>query len=325
MAGSAPVAAPWAATLSAYARHETMARVAVLTYLGPEGTFTHRAAHDLARPGEELAPLGSVPEVVQSVESGKAAAGVVAFENSLEGPVPTNLDELLLQTEKCVIAGERVLPVSFTLFRAREDESPLRGVSSHPFGLAQCSRFITERGIETREASSTAGACRDLADSPSPGWSALGPPMAGELYELRVEAERVEDDDRAATRFVVLRTACPGPSGKDRSAFAFRPIHDEPGSLVRLLQEFSLREINLTAIKSRPTKELLGEYIFYIECEGHIADSRLRDAVTAMLRFKSETRFLGSFPEDPGRPAQHRSDASDAARIYEEMINKVGS
>ncbi len=294
-----------------------------LTYLGPEGTFTHQAARDLARAGEVLVACRSVQEVVQSVESGHAQAGVVAFENSLEGPIPANLDELLLQTTRCVIAGERVLSVSFSLFRAPDDRSPLRGVCSHAFGLAQCSQFIAQRGLETRETTSTASACRELAQSPSPGWGAIGPPVAGELYGLRTEAEQLENDERAATRFMVLRTSCPGPTGKDRSAFAFRPTHDEPGSLVRLLQEFSLREINLTAIKSRPTKVLLGEYIFYIECQGHIADGGLRDAVSGMLRFKSETRFLGSFPEDPERPRQHQPDRAEAALAYQRMLDKV--
>jgi prephenate dehydratase len=304
-------------------RSARIAAMANLTYLGPEGTFTHQAAKDLARQGEELEALGSVREVVQSVESGAAAAGVVAFENSLEGPVPANLDELLLQTKRCMIAGERVLPVSFTLFRTQADEEPLRGVTSHAFGLAQCSRFIEENGLETREATSTAGACRDLAESPSEGWGAIGPPLAGELYGLRIEREHIEDDERATTRFVVLRTSCPEPTGKDRSAFSFLPSHDEPGSLVRLLQEFALRDINLTAIKSRPTKELLGEYIFYIECEGHIREPHLRDAVMGVLRFESVTRFLGSFPEDAGRPAQHRVDGASAAATYEQMLGKI--
>jgi prephenate dehydratase len=296
-----------------------------LSYLGPEGTFTHQAARDLARAGEELVPLGSVREVVQSVESGEAAAGVVAFENSLEGPVPANLDELLLQTTRCMISGERVLPVSFTLFRTPGDDSPLRGVMSHAFGLAQCSRFIEESGVETSEALSTAGACRDLADSPREGWGAIGPPVAGDMYGLRAERERIEDDERAATRFVLLRTSCPEPTGKDRSAFSFRPSHDEPGSLVRLLQEFALRDINLTAIKSRPTKELLGEYIFYIECEGHIREPHVRDAVLGVLRFQSMTRFLGSFPEDAGRPEQHRVDGTGVAAAYEQMLGKIES
>ena len=294
-----------------------------LSYLGPEGTFTHQAARDLAREGEELTPLGSVREVVQSVESGAAAAGVVAFENSLEGPVPANLDELLLQTTRCMISGERVLPVSFTLFRSPGDESKLTGVRSHSFGLAQCSRFIEENGLEVREAASTAGACRDLAEQPREGWGAIGPPVAGEMYGLRAEHEHIEDDERATTRFVLLRTSCPEATGKDRSAFSFLPSHDEPGSLVRLLQEFALRDINLTAIKSRPTKELLGEYIFYIECEGHITEPHLRDAVLGVLRFDSVTRFLGSFPEDVGRPAQHRVDGSSASAKYDQMLGKI--
>jgi prephenate dehydratase len=92
---------------------------------------------------------------------------------------------------------------------------------------------------------------------------------------------------------------------------------------VRLLQEFALRDINLTAIKSRPTKELLGEYIFYIECEGHIREGHLRDAVLGVLRFQSVTRFLGSFPEDPGRPEQHRVDGSGVAAAYEQMLGKI--
>lgn len=294
-----------------------------LTYLGPEGTFTHQAAKDLARDGEELVPLGSVRDVVQSVESGEAAAGVVAFENSLEGPVPANLDALLLQTSRCVISGERVLPVSFTLFRNPEDQSPLTGVTSHAFGLAQCSRFLEEANVETKEAASTAGACRDLAGEPREGWGAIGPPAAGDMYGLRAERAHIEDDERATTRFVVLRTSCPEPTGKDRSAFSFLPSHDEPGSLVRLLQEFALRDINLTAIKSRPTKELLGEYIFYIECEGHIQEPHLRDAVLGVLRFQSVTRFLGSFPEDAGRPEQHRVDGTGATAAYEQMIGKI--
>ena len=294
-----------------------------LTYLGPEGTFTHQAARDLASDGEELVPLGSVRDVVQSVESGEAAAGVVAFESSLEGPVPANLDELLLRTTRCMISGERVLPISFTLFRTEDDQTPLTAVTSHAFGLAQCSRFIEAEKVEAYETASTAGACRDLAESPRSGWGAIGPPMTGEMYGLRAEREHIEDDERAATRFILLKTSCPEPTGKDRSAFSFRPSHDEPGSLVRLLQEFALRDINLTAIKSRPTKELLGEYIFYIECEGHIREGHVRDAVLGVLRFQSVTRFLGSFPEDDGRPAQHRVDGSNATAAYEQMLGRI--
>lgn len=299
--------------------------MALVAFLGPEGTFTHAAARDLSGPGDELRPLPSAAAVVQAVEAGEADGGVVAFESSLEGPVPGNLDEILLGTRRCVIAGERALPVAFALLRAPGDAAPLVGVASHPFGLLQCSRFIAERGLEVRETTSTAQACAELADGAMPGWGALAPAIAGELYGLERDGEDPADRAEATTRFVLLRTACPGPTGRDRSAFVVRPRRDEPGSLVRLLQEFSVRGINLTTIKSRPTKELLGEYLFLIECEGHIAEPRVRDAVLGLLRSPGETRFLGSFPEDPGRPGHPRAAESDdaAAQAYAAMLRVV--
>jgi prephenate dehydratase len=296
--------------------------MAVLAYLGPEGTFSHQAAIDVAAPGDELVPLSTAPEVVRAVEAGRAAAGVVAFENSLQGPVSENLDEILAG-HRCLIAGERVLAVSFALFRTPGDEAPLAGVVSHPFALLQCSGFIQSRGLETAESTSTAAACRELAAAPRPGWGAIGPRVAGEQAGLVAVEEGIEDADRAETRFVVLRASCPPPTGRDRSAFALVPRSDEPGSLVRLLQEFSVRGINLTAIKSRPTKVTLGEYVFFIECEGHIADALLRDAVLGLLRFPGEVRFLGSYAEDPARPPRPARPVPADVAAYEAMRARV--
>jgi prephenate dehydratase len=197
-------------------------------------------------------------------------------------------------------------------------------VVSHPFGLGQCREFIRSRGLSQVEAASTAGACRDLAASPSPGVGALAPLAAAVVYGLRVEATGLEDESAPSTRFVLMRSSCPDRTGRDRTCFVVTPRRDEPGSLVRLLQEFSVRGINLVTIESRPTRGLLGEYRFLIECEGHIADAHVRDAVLGLLRFPGETRFLGSFPEDPSRaPRTGPADGGEAVRGYEEMLERV--
>jgi prephenate dehydratase len=297
--------------------------VSTLAYLGPEGSFTHQAALDVARAHDELAPAPTAVDVVRAVASDAADGGVVAFENSLEGSVSENLDEIL-GSPGAVIAGERILPVSFALLRAPGDETPLRAVASHPFALAQCSAFIREHDLEAVEAASTAAASRDLAGD---GVGALAPVTAAAVYGLRVEREGLEDDAAPTTRFVVLRPRCPAPTGRDRSFFVVTPRRDEPGSLVRLLQEFSVRGINLTTIESRPTRALLGEYRFLIECEGHVADAHVRDAVLGLLRFPGETRFLGSFPEDPARygHAPPPTAPPEAVMGYERMLEQVES
>jgi prephenate dehydratase len=260
--------------------------------------------------------------VVRAVAAGAVAGGVVAFENSLEGSVAENLDEIL-HTQAVVLAGERALPVSFALLRAAGDETPLRAVASHPFALAQCARFLREHRLEAIEAASTAAAARELAAAP-PGIGALAPVTAAAVYGLRVEREGLEDETGPSTRFVVLRSRCPAPTGRDRSFFVVTPRQDQPGSLVRLLQEFSVRGINLTTIESRPTRALLGEYRFLIECEGHVADAHVRDAVLGLLRFPGETRFLGSLPEDPGRRGHAPlADPPEAVAGYERMMEQV--
>ena len=300
--------------------------MATLAYLGPEGSFTHRAALDVAREQDELRPAATAVDVVRAVAAGAVEGGVVAFENSLEGSVAENLDEIL-RSSSAVLAGERVLPVSFALLRAPGDGAPLRAVASHPFALAQCSGYLREHRLEAIEAASTAAAARELAEGGAPGVGALAPAGAAEVYGLRVERDGLEDEAAPSTRFVVLRARCPAPTGRDRSFFVVTPRRDEPGSLVRLLQEFSVRGINLTTIESRPTRALLGEYRFLIECEGHIADAHIRDAVLGLLRFPGETRFLGSFPEDPAR-REHAPGPEvppEAVLGYERMLEQVQS
>lgn len=299
--------------------------MADLAFLGPEGTFTHRAAIDLAQAGERLVALDHADEVIAAVTGGSADGAVIAFENSLDGPVAANLDLLIATDEDVVIVAERVIPVAFDLWRLPGDDAPLTGVVSHAVGLAQCQGFIRGHGLATRAASSNAVACREVADEARTGWAALAGPDAGAQFGLVATERGIRDDERASTRFLRLGRRSPGPTGRDRSAFVLYPDQDRAGSLVSLLQEFSGRGVNMTAIKSRPTKELLGEYVFFVEIQGHLQDARVRDATLGLLAGSVAVRFLGSYPEDPTRPEPRRprEDVSDEERRLGLMLERT--
>src|ERR671929_411983 len=132
-----------------------MAGRPVTAFLGPEGTFSHRAALELAPAGLELDAMETAEEVLEAVEAGAVAAGVIALENSLEGPVTANLDALLHDTRASLIAGERILPVSFSAYRRPGDRAEPRLGRSHPVGVAQCTRWIRRLGILTEASAST--------------------------------------------------------------------------------------------------------------------------------------------------------------------------
>jgi prephenate dehydratase len=132
--------------------------------------------------------------------------------------------------------------------------------------------------------------------------AAVAPPAAGELYGLATLAHDIADHRGAVTRFVLLtRAGTPPPaSGNDRTTLVAYLRADHAGALLEILTEFASRGVNLTRIESRPTKERIGQYCFSIDCEGHITEERVGDALAALKRVCADVRYLGSYPRRDG-------------------------
>ncbi len=128
--------------------------------------------------------------------------------------------------------------------------------------------------------------------------AAVSAPVAINHYPLRELATGVADVADAKTRFLLLRRpgALPEPTGADRTSLVVTTA-DRVGVLAELLTELALRGISLTRIESRPTKGRLGEYRFYIDLLGHVAEPRVGDALAALHRHCRQARFLGSYPQ----------------------------
>jgi prephenate dehydratase len=276
-------------------------------YLGPAGTFSHEALMDAPGAGAwELAPLPTIYDTVIAVHERRVDRALVPIENSLEGSVNATLDALALETDDLVIVGERVHAIRYCLLAgAPVALDAIRTVISHPQASAQCARFIRTRlaGAEVVAASSTAEAARMVAegelDEARGPWAALGNRLAAELYGCEVLLAGVEDVADNETRFVWIAPAerpTGGEHGPWKTALVFWGVGDEaPGWLVRCLAEFSTRGVNLTRIESRPRKQGLGRYMFFVDLEGHARDAPVAEAVAA-LRVHAETvRVLGSF------------------------------
>src|SRR5688500_15918105 len=202
-------------------------------YLGPEGTFTEAAL--LSLPGAAAAerlPFTTVPAALDAVRSGQVELAVVALENSVEGSVPTTLDELATG-EPLQIVGEIHLPVEFALLvRPGTDFADIKTVASHPHAQPQCRRWLAEHipDAEWRAATSNAEAAQHVADGHYD--AALAGSFAAARYGLGILAEDIHDVADAVTRFVELRRPCapPAPSGTDRTTVAAFIGEDHPGA-----------------------------------------------------------------------------------------------
>ena len=127
-------------------------------------------------------------------------------------------------------------------------------------------------------------------------------------------AHDIGDNPGAVTRFVLVSRPGPPPprTGADRTTVVAYIAEDHPGALLEVLTEYAVRGVNLTRIESRPTGDGLGRYCFTIDCEGHVADARVGEALVGLRRVCADVRFLGSYPRADGEPATVRRGTSDA-------------
>jgi prephenate dehydratase len=283
-------------------------------YLGPEGTFTEAAL--LAFTGgaqPEALPCPTIEATLEAVRNGSADRAIVPIENSVEGAVTTTLDELATGPELAITA-EVLLPVTFALLgRPGTALADVKTVGGHPQAQAQCRHWLAAHlpGAQWRPASSNAEAARQAAEGGID--AALAGEFAAGRYGLTVIAGEVNDVPEAVTRFVVAGLPGPVPArtGADRSSLVAFLRADRPGALMEILTEFAVRGVNLTRIESRPTGDGLGRYCFSIDCEGHLDDARVGEALMGLRRVCADVRFLGSYPRRDGGGTSVRPGTSD--------------
>jgi prephenate dehydratase len=277
-------------------------------YLGPPGTFSHEAL----LPAAQIEPVEypTLHATVLAVHDSEVDRALVPIENALEGSVNPTLDALAFETDDVVIVGELRHPVHHCLVARAPLELPeIRTVVSHPQATAQCARFLRETlpGATVVAAASTADAVRQVAaqNPAAPGgagpFAALGTAVAARIYGCVVLRENVEDDPANETRFVWIAPAGAVPEppahGRWKTALVFWGAGSAgPGWLVRCLSEFASRGVNLVRIESRPRRQRLGEYMFFVDLEGAEADPEVAGAIAGLRAQADVVRVLGSFP-----------------------------
>lgn len=277
----------------------------VFAYLGPAGTYTDEAARAFAaRLGIDepnLFECASFDEVFDCVDRGKCEFGVVAKENSLEGSVTATLDNFAFKSQASIL-GEHVLDIHHCLVLHPDAKlEDVTCVASHAQGLAQCRRFLAERlsGRATVTTSSTAESARMAAEDVHV--ASIANAFAAELHGARVAVRDIEDHFGNQTSFALIgRQGHPPVFRGDRykTSLALFLQVDRAGTLNMILSEFAYAGINLSMIQSRPTKQALGDYMFFIEFKEDANTLPVQTALNCLRLKLREVKVLGSYPVD---------------------------
>lgn len=270
-----------------------------IAHLGPSGTYSEQAAiaycNRLQQEGQEtvLHPYPSIPQTLKAVAQGEVQIAVVPVENSIEGSVAVTLD-MMWQLDALQIQLALVLPISHVLLSHAQSLETLQVIYSHPQALAQCQSWLAQflPNVNLIPANSTTEALQHLEREITAG--AISSLRAAQLYNLPILARGISDYPDNCTRFWVLSrqssaTEC------SHTSLAFSLPANVPGALVKPLQVFAQRNINLSRIESRPTKRSLGEYLYFIDLEGDYHNSAVKSALAELTVHTEVLKNFGSY------------------------------
>jgi prephenate dehydratase len=280
----------------------------IIGVLGLKGSYSEKAAMQwIEKNGTNNAHIleycGDIQDVFVLLKNGSCDIGVVPLENSIEGSVGVTLD-MLLENDMTVI-GETIVAIEHCLL-SRGKKEDIKVILSHPQGLGQCRHFLKEHfpEAELRTTGSTSHAAKLATEFEE--MAAIASPDTAGLYDLNIIMPDIQDMKQNHTRFIIIaKPDSPvarslmmkdGQEEACKTSIIVYLDKDRPGALYEILGEFARNDINLTRIESRPSKKVLGDYVFYIDLEGCISDAIIKDAIYNIRSKVGMLKMLGSYP-----------------------------
>jgi len=267
-----------------------------VAFQGEIGAYSEEAAlRFFGASSIQTRPCESFEDVFKVVEAGEAPFGVVPVENSLEGSI-NRVYDLLLESP-LMVCGELNLRISHCLIApAGVGLDNIGRVYSHPQALAQCRIFLKRLNCELIPAVDTAGSAGMIKDSGFSDSAAIASDRTAEIYGMKIIAREIEDNPNNFTRFFILAREDATPTGDDKTSIVFSVKH-KAGALYESLKEFASKNISLTKLESRPTRQKPWEYNFYLDFVGHRRDKVAQEALEKLEETSTFVKVLGSYPK----------------------------
>ncbi len=267
----------------------------VVAFQGEIGAYSEEAAYKYFGNLISVTPCESIDDVFKVVEKRDVNFGIVPVENSLEGSISGTYDLLLDSDIK--VTGETELRILHCLIaNPGVSLTDVKKVYSHPQALGQCQSYLRHLRVELIPTYDTAGSVKMIKEKHITDGAAIAGTRAAEIYQMSIIAREIEDNPHNFTRFFILGTQPVPPTGNDKTSIVFSVKH-QPGTLFELLKRLALRNINLTKIESRPTRQKPWEYNFYLDFDGHCEDKTAAEALASIKEFALFIKVLGSYPK----------------------------
>jgi chorismate mutase/prephenate dehydratase len=265
-----------------------------VAFLGPEGTFTQQAVFKHFGHAVKAIPAATINEIFSAVESNYCQFGVVPVENSTEGVISHTLDRFL--TSPLKICGEVEIRVHQNLMGLASSLDEITEIYSHQQSLAQCRQWLGKHLPHARLTSVSSNAEAARLASADKQTAAVAGRVAAEIYNLPIIEKNIEDEPNNTTRFIIIGQQLSSPTGNDKTSLVVS-TGNQPGALHKILEPFAKFGIGMVHIESRPSRQGLWDYVFFIDVEGHSEDNVIAQALDSVKDNVKMFRLLGSYPK----------------------------
>ena len=276
-------------------------KIKKLLFLGPNGSYSDFAKNkfiDAFKLNCVSTNLKSISGIIKALkdENSEDIVAVIPIENSIEGIVRETLDNLSsLKKENIKIISETTMNVEHALIGFGKPKD-IKIIRSHPQALAQCKQFIHSHFPDTliEEATlSTSAAVKSLSSKDNK-IAAIGSPECAQMYQIPIIEKNINDEENNQTRFILLGKFTAPATGKDKTSITFS-TENKAGALSKILNILDTYNLNMSYIDSRPSKKELGEYLFYIDFEGHVTDEKVQMAFADLKPLVKMFYVIGSY------------------------------
>ncbi len=267
-----------------------------VAFSGVKGAFAELAVKRIF-PDASPVPCSDFKTAYKAVEKGDCEIAVLPIENSYEGDVARVMD--LTYFGSLFINGVYDMAVEQHLFGTKDaDEKTITTVISHPQALGQCAEFIEEKGYETREAVNTAVAAQLVANQNDASLGVICSLESGNEYGLKLIDRKINKNSQNTTRFAVFSRIPRDYSADQNNFIVLFTVRDEAGSLSKAISVFGECGYNLKALKSRPSKDVIWNYYFFLEGEGHLTEEKEREIVDRLSKVCTNVRLVGKYARE---------------------------
>ena len=264
-----------------------------VVFQGAEGAYSQAAMIQYFGEGVNCFHVDTFRDAMLAIDEGSADFAVLPIENSSAGIV-SEIYDLLVEFENYIV-GEQIIPINHCLLGCAGTKiSDIKTVYSHAQSLMQSAHYLQEKGWQQISMKNNAFAAQKVAEDKNPTEAAIASEYAAKVYGLEILEKGVNDLKENSTRFIIITNQKVFSKDASKISLCFEVNH-ESGALYHALSHLFYNGLNMTKIESRPLEGRHWEYRFFVDFEGNMEDSAVKNALRGLREETRNMKILGNY------------------------------